>query len=157
MSIINEALKKTEEGIQKNADMKNPLSSNKPAPKPFFLYILILLVGLFLGNFIFNQLNHKIKNAHQLEKTIITALPQQPATLAPLPTEPALPLKENKPPEASFILNGIFFSDNSGYALVNNQIVRKNDSVGGAKVEEITANTVKLDNAGQLITLSTQR
>jgi hypothetical protein len=157
MSIINEALKKTEEGIQKNTAKDNPPASIKPTPKLFLLYILILLFGLFLGHFIFNQLNHKMKTAHSLEKAIFTPPPQQPATLAPSPIEQIPVVNENKPSEASFILNGIFFSDNSVYALVNNQIVRKNDSVDGAKVEEITANTVKLNNAGKLIILSTQR
>ena len=158
MSIINEALKKTEQDIQKNTAKENPPSSINPAPKPFLLYILILLIGLFLGNFIFDQLNHKIKTVCKPEKTIVTALPPQPVALvAPLPTEPTLPIKEKKPPEPNFILNGIFFSDNGGYALVNNQIVRENDSVDGAKVEKITANTVQLDNAGKLITLSTHR
>ncbi|MDP2831372.1 MAG: hypothetical protein Q8O02_03905, partial [Candidatus Omnitrophota bacterium] len=61
------------------------------------------------------------------------------------------------PAETSFVLNGIFFSDEDGYALVNNQIVRENDYVDGAKVGLITVNTVKLDNAGQTITLSTPR
>ena len=56
-----------------------------------------------------------------------------------------------------FVLNGIFFSDNDSYALINNQIVRENDYVDAAKVSSITANTVELDNAGTTITLTTPR
>jgi hypothetical protein len=159
MSIINEALKKTEEGIQKNTTKENQLGTIRPTPKPFLLYILILLAGLFLGNFIFDQLNHKIKTTHLPKKVMNSPIAQQPTALAPPPVKAALPLKEKEHPatETIFILNGIFFSDQGGYALVNNQIVRESDSVDGAKVERITANTVELNNAGKLITLATQR
>ena len=81
-------------------------------------------------------------------------MPTNPA--APAATPSQLP-EEKKPAETSFILNGIFFSDNDGYALVNNQIVRENDYVDKAKVSLITPNTVQLDNAGSTITLSTHR
>ena len=60
-------------------------------------------------------------------------------------------------PEKKFILSGIFFSANGAYALVNNQIVRENDLVDGAKVGKITVNSVELNNEGKIITLSTNR
>ncbi|MFH0918119.1 MAG: hypothetical protein V1830_03190 [Candidatus Omnitrophota bacterium] len=155
MSIINDALKKTEEHLQKNTDKDN-LAAPKPAGvKPFLLYILILLAGLALGNFIFNLLSHKVKTTREPKKvsdTAAAAINSLPKAGLPIP-----PPEEIKPLPASFILNGIFFSDNDGYALVNNQIVRENDYVDGAKVSSITANTVELDNAGKTITLSTRR
>ena len=160
MSIINEALKKTEEHLQKNAAQDNPLPPAKPArAKPFLLYTLILLAGLFLGNFIFNLLSNKIQTAHAPKKNVLpVAQTTNPPSAATLPTQTP---EKNKPTDASkegiFVLNGIFFSDNDGYALVNNQIVRENDYVDGAKVGLITANTVELDNAGETITLSTHR
>ena len=155
MSIINEALKKTEQHLQKNAALNIPLPQEPLHPKSFLIYVLILLAGILLGNFIFTLLKHKtqprvipIKNILPVTKTI------EAPTLAVLPSQP---LEENKPLEANFILNGIFFSDEDGYALVNNQIVRENDFIDGAKVSSITANTVTLDNAGQTITLNTSR
>ncbi|MBU4251488.1 MAG: hypothetical protein KKC39_05990 [Candidatus Omnitrophica bacterium] len=155
MSIINEALKKTEEYLQKNSAKDNPLPSKPPGPKPYLLYILILLAGLALGNFIFNLLSYKIQATQTPKKNAFAVIP---ATNLPAPAAlPSQPAKETKPIETSFVLNGIFFSDEDGYALVNNQIVRENDYVDGAKVGSITANTVKLDNAGQTITLSTPR
>lgn len=154
MSIINEALKKTEQHLQKNAAGDNPLPRKLLHSKPFLFYVLILLAGILLGNFIFTLLKHKaqpkvipLKNILPVTKTIDV----------PLPVLPSQPLEENKPVEANFILNGIFFSDDDGYALVNNQIVRENDFVDGAKVSLITANTVVLNNAGQTITLNTSR
>ncbi|MDP3042193.1 MAG: hypothetical protein Q8N62_05680 [Candidatus Omnitrophota bacterium] len=155
MSIINEALKKTEEYLQKNSAKDNPLPPKPSGPKPYILYILILLAGLALGNFIFNLLSYKIQTTQTSKKNANAVTPA--TNSPPLPALPSQPAEETKPVETSFVLNGIFFSDEDGYALVNNQIVREDDYVDGAKVGLITANTVKLDNAGQTITLTTAR
>ncbi len=156
MSIINEALKKTELHIQQLEAKKNSQPAKLPGPKPFLLYTLILLLGIFLSSFIFSLLGHKIKTARAPNKTAASL--KQPLVLASLPEAPALAKKEEKDsPETTFVLNGIFFSDNDGYALVNNQIVRENDSVDGAKVTKITANTVELNNQEKPVILSTRR
>lgn len=155
MSIINEALKKTEQRIQQNEAKNNPPPANLAGPKPFLLYILILLAGIYLSNFIFILLGHKIKTA-QVPKKTATAI-REPAVFSPAPDKPVLVKEEKEAPEANFVLNGIFFSDNDGYALINNQIVRENDLVDGARVKKITANTVELSSQEKLITLSTRR
>jgi len=155
MSIINEALKKTEMQLQKNIGKDNPLPPEPIEAKPFLLYILISLAGLFLSIFIFNLLSHKIQTTQTAKKNTNAII--QTTNLPPRAALPSEPPKENKPPETSFVLNGIFFSDNDGYALVNNQIVRENDYVDKAKVGLITANTVQLDNDGQKISLTTAR
>jgi hypothetical protein len=183
MSIINEALKKTEEYIQKNNAKDNLIAPKPASPRPFLLYILILLAGFLIGNFILNLLSHKAQanglasnsqshkaqanglasnsQNHKIQRMQIPKKDTTPIAQAiHLATVPALlnqPKQEKKTVEPNFVLNGIFFSDNDGYALVNNQIVRKNDYVDGAKVGLISANTVELDNSGQKITLSTSR
>lgn len=154
MSIINEALKKTEENLQKNSAKDNLLAPKPGRNKPLLLYILILLTGLLLGNFIFNLL-YKIQTSRTSTKNVLPIT--KTTTHLPAIALPGQPLEAKKPAETSFVLNGIFFSDNDGYALVNNQIVRENDYVDGARVNLITANTVELDNAGQAIILSTRR
>ncbi|MDP2831311.1 MAG: hypothetical protein Q8O02_03595, partial [Candidatus Omnitrophota bacterium] len=133
MSIINEALKKTEEYLQKNSAKDNPLPPKPPGPKPLLLYILILLAGLALGNFIFNLLSYKIQTTAQTsEKNAFAVIPA--ANSPPLPALPSQLAEKTKPVETGFVLNGIFFSnEDGGYALVNNQIVRENDYVDGAK------------------------
>jgi hypothetical protein len=178
MSIINEALKKTEEYLQKNSAKDSSLPPKPARAKPFLLYTLILLAGLALGNFILNLLSHKLQSnglpssrqSHKIQSTQTpgkTALPITQTTNSPPLAALPNPLSEEKKPTAQaskeslkeglFVLNGIFISDNDGYALVNNQIVRENEYVDGAKVGLITTNTVELDNAGQTITLSTHR
>lgn len=158
MSIINEALKKAEQSIHNNSAKETLPPETKPSAKPYILYILILVAGLFLSNFIFTLLSRTktpaaLKIAESAVKTPTKEIAAKPSPVIP----PAPLLEENKAPETAFILNGIFFSDNDGYALVNNQIVRENDLVDTATVKTITANTVELDNAGKIITLATQR
>jgi len=157
MSIINEALKKTEQYIHTKAAEKIQPQKTKLSAKLFLIYILILLGGLFLSQIIFKLLNHKVVKARPKKEISAVVQTQQTALPAPLPVKPAPLIEEQKKPEVNFILNGIFFSDNDGYALVNNQITRENDSVDGAKVIKITPNSVELDNQGTIITLNTQR
>ena len=161
MSIIYEALKKTEKII--HTDLKFPLDS-KPQKSKFkvkiiALYVLMIFLGLVIGNLIIGLLNHPaqtkvvknppvpsaplLKEKAQIDKKVETVSE----------TPPVVKVEPGKP----FVLNGIFFSDNDSYALVNNKIVRENDFVDTAKVKTITANTVELDNAGKTITLATQR
>jgi len=155
MSIINDALKKTEEDLQKNT-VKEQGSAPKPSgPKPWLLYILILVAGLFLGNFIFGLLKDKIQAARITFKKSLEI--NKPQTLLPPATQTTTPPPEEKAATSNYILSGIFISDHDGYALINNRIVRKNDYVDGAKVGLITTSTVELDNAGQTITLSINR
>ncbi len=160
MSIINEALKKTEESIQKNSLKVTAGTNKKPRIKTYLFYILILVAALFLGNIVFTIINRKVETPLESEPPAkeVPILDQKPEAVQTLPaiTPPPLPEKQDKP-EKKFILNGIFVSDNDGYALVNNRIVRENDLVDGAKVEKITTNTVELNNEGNIVTLSTNR
>jgi type II secretory pathway component PulC len=167
MSIINEALKKTELSIQKNEAVKDTASNGKTGKRPILLYIFILIAGLFLGNLIFSLLAHKahpaniIKAAPSVQPT--PSIQQQIPNTQTLTSTASLPKQDINVAEPSirqkpdFVLNGIFVSDNDGYALVNNQIVRENETVDGAKVKKITATSVELDLEGVITTLSTRR
>lgn len=163
MSIINEALKKTGQFIQENEAKNRPVAKNIHTAKPWLIYILILLAGIFLSKVIFDLISHKStghilitsdqNSKPQDYKLELAAINSKPA----LVTAPIVPLENNTPTQPSFVLNGIFLSDNDAYALVNNQIVRENDSVDGAKIIRITVNTVELDSNGKLTSLSTRR
>jgi len=158
MSIINEALKKTEESIQKSATKETAKPNKKPKSKPHLFYILIFIGSLFLCSLIFTIIKRNIVPASAPEplKTALINKESQIAPILPVADPSTFPEEQTKP-ERKFILNGIFFSNNGGYALVNNQIVRENDLVDGAKVEKITINSVELNNEGKTVTLSTNR
>ncbi|MDD5120127.1 MAG: hypothetical protein PHR84_02310 [Candidatus Omnitrophica bacterium] len=163
MSIINEPLKNPEAQNPGNTAHQNAPAETKPAQNPILLYILVLLVGLFLGNIILNILNKKAKPQEAPKKTIPAGqLAVTPPALAVTPAEP--PKEKSKTPEPdlesekrNFVLNGTFFSTNGKYALINNRIVKENDSVSGAKVRKITPNSVELELEGKITTLTTNR
>lgn len=149
MSIINEALKKTGEFIQENEAKNKPAAKTFPSPKLSIIYILILLAGVLLSKFIFGLLSRPLQTPK---------IEAAESSVKPVLSTAAVTPSENKNiAEPSFILNGIFFSDNDGYALVNNQIVRENDSVDGATVIRITPQAVELDYNGKFTSLSTRR
>lgn len=149
MSIINEALKKTGEFIQENEAKNKPAAKTSASPKLLIIYILILLAGVLLSKFIFGLLSRPLQSP-KIEAVESSVKPV-------LPVAAVAPLENKTTTEPSFVLNGIFFSDNDGYALVNNQIVRENDSVDAATVIRITPDTVELDSNGKFISLSTGR
>lgn len=156
MSIINEALKKTEQHIHQNQDKDSSPAKTACGPNPLLVYTLVLLIGISLSKFIFGMLNPPAQK--QKPQPVILASVSQVKTPASPPKETAIiPTESKKAAQPSFILNGIFFSDNDGYALINNQIVRENDLVDGAKVIRISSNTVELANGEKLINLSTGR
>ncbi|MCX5713340.1 MAG: hypothetical protein NT033_00690 [Candidatus Omnitrophica bacterium] len=57
---------------------------------------------------------------------------------------------------APLILNGIFFSGKSGYALINNQIVTEGEVVEGAYVQRISEDGVVLKSSSGIMRLSTR-
>ncbi|HNW40229.1 MAG TPA: hypothetical protein PL125_04015 [Candidatus Omnitrophota bacterium] len=170
MSIINEALKKTEDNLQKNSNQDTgSISPKRINPAVLLLYILILAAGLLIGKFIFSLLSNKtqtdsLTSLNQTSKSQTEAetkeilLPPGAVTQPILPAVAANPLpQDNQGREVNFVLNGIFLSDDGNYALINNKIVKKDDYIENAKVGLITANTVELDCAGKIVTLSTNQ
>jgi hypothetical protein len=172
VSIIYDALKKVEESTGKTL-------TGEPAPKKeavsgkfktYWLYGLVILAGLFLGNIFFGLLTNlkTPAGAGPKAENITTPLlkPQAPPPLAALPqekqqalpaeTSAAVPPLPEEKPLPSFTLNGIFFAQEEGYALVNNQIVKVGDTVDGSTVKTINSDSVELDSAGTVIRLSTR-
>ena len=175
MSIINDALKKTEQSLKQNA----LTTSSKPAQvtpakkKNPLLYILIIIAVYFCGNFfikMFTRANQPKLSAISLTQTeplnpeIKKTAPPAPTTL-PAPVEPVgqalveqpliiTPEKVKLNPE-DFTLSGIFVSHAEKYALLNNQILREGEKIKGATVSAITPNSVQLIKDDQSIVIST--
>ncbi|OGX43894.1 MAG: hypothetical protein A3G38_03065 [Omnitrophica WOR_2 bacterium RIFCSPLOWO2_12_FULL_51_8] len=156
MSIIYDALKKVE--CSAAAETKPRLKAKISKPRKIGLaaaYLLAAGLGVMLGNFIFSVLISPSTPARDAPaKQAMQEPPKAAAPLAPagLALEQAPPAKVSGAP--NLVLNGIFFSRDEGYALINNQIVKEGDEVDGATVKEINIDEVELAALGSTIKLS---
>lgn len=150
MSIIYDALKKVENTTK---DRKPLDSSIKPGKKTGFsqymIYALIICVGVFAAKVFFEFLA-PVKTNQPSEKNEPKPLPVLVEEIKQQPK--ATPLQ----PKAEFTLNGVFFSQGQGYALINNQISKVGDVVDGATVGSITIEGVELTRQDETIRLSTR-
>lgn len=168
MSIIYDALKKIERSQDqidssvkinpvrntKLTNTKNKISNGvnkggKPRLKIYPVYVLAACLGLFLTAISFNLLT---RQSQQDPAPLETNIPNL-ETNAPI----AIPSEVEKESQAPLILNGVFFSEEQGYALINNQIVKEGDVVEGALVLRITLEEVELELNGSTIKLYASR
>jgi cytoskeletal protein RodZ len=168
MSIIYDALKKVEQAIPKDPVLKTDKKDSKFNLKVFLLYGLVACVGFFIANMLFGLFTKPLQNS---AKPVTKIQPQvninQGVTSPPaseLPKEaPSLaqesnlssPAENEEKPQPLLVLNGIFFSENEGYALLNNKIVKKGDVVDGATVVRITLEGVELKFKDSVIKITT--
>lgn len=155
MSIIYDALKKVEESFNKAPPVKLD-KRHISRPKTYLMYTLIICVGFFIANIFFGLSTKFLKKSASvadksqlLQVNIIqkeTDLPSQTLEVSAETQKPLLP---------SLILNGVFFSENEGYALINNKIAKVGDVIEGATLKRITLEEVDLDFQGLEIKLST--
>lgn len=140
MSIIYEALKKAE-GIGNKKEAA--LSQKSKRPVSIYLFAgLVVVAGVFIANIIFSLfINPKAADVvQQPVKQVVVDTPQKPPqTVRDVPV--VKPANNSFP---SLVLNGIFFSEDQGYALINNKIVKEGDSVDGAVLIKIGRNYVEL-------------
>ncbi len=147
MSIIYDALKKVE-GIVTASPKTNTGKGLKPKTGIYLLYVLTACFVLFLANYFYVRLEQRIlhKNSDIVPKakaplnkknTLSTNLPSSAKETPPL-----------------FTLNGVFFSGEEGYALINNRFVRKGDKIEGATVVQILLDEVELESGSSIIKLS---
>lgn len=158
MSIIYDALKKIEVSTDINSTVKIDTTNkprNKSKYKIYLVYILVvctgfLITGMFLGiftkplkTFDTNLISKNLPRVENIEKLNSPQLLSQDKILSdvniPVSNQPKIE------PKYSFILNGVFFSYDEGYALINNQIVKKGDVIDGATVVRIDLDEVTLE------------
>jgi type II secretory pathway component PulC len=169
MSIIYDALKKVERinygGKSVAADKRH-----KPNLKILLFYVLIVGIGFFFGNVIFNFFTkHQqgktpvLTTANLADKSRPAQTKQNSKSLQELPkaeitspseTTSGVSAKPKEQPKPALVLNGIFSSGEEGYALINNQIVKVGDVVDGAKVARIDLDGVQLEINGSTIKLN---
>lgn len=157
MSIIYDALKKVEESAGLGSKIGVD-EAPKARHKNYLIYALVVGVGIVIANLFFNFFS-KVPSRTYLEaskggEVSKIALPTVNIAKETSAVEVIKPSSSVTKESPSLALNGIFYSDNQGYALINNQIVKEGDSVSGANVKVISSNEVELDYEGQVIKLS---
>lgn len=148
MSIIYDALKKVAVSTNDNINSKGKPDKKERKPKSRLLYILTICFGLFVVS-VFLIFSTKEQNPPRSNIT-----KSQDTNLSSAISKPADIQKQSK---ISFSLNGVFFSENEGYALINNQIVKEGDKIDGATVMRIGLDEVELEFEGSTIKLSNTR
>lgn len=173
MSIIYDALKKVEEsGIREDKAETGAVRPRRHNYKAYLFYGVAACAGLFIMNFFFSLLSRP----KEREKLSVAQQPPQPAPYSAQPQQEILAPAQQLQPDASqiqdqpvesgsfvemtskgpLILNGIFFSEGQGYALINNHIVKQGDTVDGAAVKSIAADEVELEIDGKSLKLATE-
>jgi len=159
MSIIYDALKK----VEKSGN--SALKENKETPVPknkiknYLIYILFLGVGLFAAKEFFSYVSpqpHRAKTVKHVQTKIPQNNTPNPAPLEQ-PRVPPAAAVENKEiaQKPTLILNGVFYSGEESYALINNQIVKTGDKISGAVIKKISPGEVLLNSEGSEISLTT--
>lgn len=160
MSIIYDALKKVENKVGQNKAQTiaaSPKREKNFQVKIFILFLSALSIGLVMAKMLFS-----FTAAAKTQRSTLASLnqPQAPKNqvinVVQEPSEKPIPVKPNvikspaieSQPAAAWVLNGVFFSGQEGYALINNQILKEGDSIEGAKVMRITLEGVELEGAG---------
>ena len=170
MSIIYDALKKVERST--NKDIITEVNKERSGSKltSYLLYALVACAGIFAANMIFGVFSPEKTTPMPKEAKIVPpATGQKPAksakpatkeTLSPIPPKAApAAIVEAKiePMIPPLILNGVFFSKNEGYALINSKVVKQGDSVEGIKVRKVNLDDVELETStGVKFKLTTQ-
>jgi len=159
MSIIYDALKKVEKNVseQPSPDKEKSIEDKITRRKLLLIYILVVCIGLLVANLSYSYLTSFKNKSFAITKKIDKVIAKTkaiPKKALPGKTGPAVSSARKEPSEAQpFVLSGIFFSQNEGYAIINNNIVKNGDNVGGAVVKKVGLDEVELEQEGKTIKL----
>lgn len=162
MSIIYDALKKAQETIDIGSKVQVAAKErhSKSNVRPYLLYTLAVCLVLFLGNIVLTASREPAKPSALpvAKKPDVTPPPvvQEAGQAQPQPLQTQSVSDYKKEAKESFVLNGIFFAEDQGYALINNHIVKAGDAVDEAIVKQISQDEVELEVSGKTVKLSTR-
>ena len=182
MSVINDALKKAKEESQKNQilrttkllDPVHPKAPEEKAHPPQKRKVIILTVLSFVlfGILILPLVSQKLNKiaTPPVPKNETTSLTQVIALKADSltqkaeekskvrqPIEAASAPSITPSPSSGITLNGIMYSAKNPVAVINDELLTEGEKIGDVKVIEIRRNSVDIEKAGSLITLSLTR
>ena len=146
MSIINEALKKTQSVLN---NQKYSINSDQKDP---WIKIAMLIIGggflgcaIVLGTIILsnnNTLPNKPVENVEIKSTISSSQKLQDARVKKQPAS-----------SSGLELNGIMQTGDHYTALINNKIIRQGDAISDKKILDITKNSVEIFDNGEVFVL----
>lgn len=147
MSIIYDALKKVEVKFEEPR-------RQKPQTRVYLIYFAII-AALFLGaGFLYKIFMPRGAQNHQRLTQQQTQEPAKPSLLASqTQAEEPAPMPK-KPSLSALVLNGIFYSKNESYALINNQIVKEGDLIEGRLIKKIDTGGIELGDEDTITKLT---
>ncbi|MCX5712712.1 MAG: general secretion pathway protein GspB [Candidatus Omnitrophica bacterium] len=120
------------------------------------LYVFVLACGIILANVAFSIITRPspgIRVASVKEKPAASASLRQDMPIA----ETYVPAVAEESKTPKLVLSGVFFSQVSSYAIINNQIVKEGDTIEGVVVKRINQDDVLLEASGVPFTLSSSK
>jgi hypothetical protein len=137
MSIIYDALRKVEDKLDLTGKKNIAVQIKRAAKKrPYYFYLLIIATGLTLASVTYN---------------VVTKY--YPARVSKIGSSEYAQAKLG----LDLTLNGIVFSGDTNYALINNQIVKEGDMLLGATIKRISSEVVELVKNGVVVRLSNRK
>jgi hypothetical protein len=160
--------------IPKPAPLNTQETGTKTQPpkskfKVYFFFLLVACIGIVIAKLSFDFFTRKIKaqpgsadKKSQGLSRLITILPRKSegSSSSPLSLTNKEPLgaikKRLQHTVTPYVLNGVFFSDDKGYALINNEIVEEGNIIDAATVVKINTDGVELKIKDKTVRLSIQ-
>lgn len=179
MSIINEALKKTQKYLERKVESQpaitppNMASPKIDSPKKentsvkiTIILISLGFVGCVVAFFLMMFPAQKMAPTPSIVKTDLqqnTAVSNPPAAYTP-PISPALPAQtipasataSSSTNTSQLVLNGTIDTGDDQLALINNQIYRVGDDVEGRRILRIGTDKVEISENGNVVVLTTK-
>ena len=162
MSIINDALKKTQDKLSERKENKAAAKSGGPDKnsgdgKNMFMLLLIIIITLGAVYWITLELKPHILG-------LIEHYKQVPPPSAPQQTEPPEEIKKTAAPVSALTveelkdlkLSGLVYSEDGNAALLNNNIYEEGDVIEGYSITEIRAKSVIFEKDGTLYEIETR-
>ncbi len=157
MSIINDALRKTQESLGKNQHPDHPSSEQTASPDQHnpsqpvgwlvvvFLCVVLIIVGFF-GSTLLNLFG-------QTKQTAMKAnIPASNQNATPPKSSSGTANDSQDTP--SLKLQGTMFMDGIYSALINDNIYKIGETVSGMEITNITLDQVQLNNGGTILILN---
>jgi hypothetical protein len=165
MSIISDALKKAQEenkNLKEVDEAVKTVSVEKAEPKKknksLILAVLLMILSSVI-TFVLMQSREDIDIVSSGDNIVLTKEIERASPPGPVSSQAPLPKKQSTTrrrelSSLAFELSGIVYGSGRPYAIINDTVFEKGDSIGGGKITGIEKNKVTILVSGEEVTLS---